>query len=314
MAADIRAAIAQDRLDEAAAALAALLGTSDRELASEVIAHQAALRSTATKLRRGTVDDDDAERALARIRYALLAIVDEVETRGLVSGEAAAGPRTAHSVSDPVASAAARSGAAASASATPAKPSVFLSYNHDDAATAARIRAALEAASVAVHIDGDAMAPGEDIGAFIARSVRNTDATVCIVSNRSLASSWVAVETVQAFDAERGGAGRRFIACYLDDDFFRPEYRLDRTREIDARIAAIEGLLPEYAAAKLDTDDLNREKSRLYALRNDLGRILARLKESLTLDVRGDRFEPAMQRLVASLTDRRPRAEPPTPG
>jgi hypothetical protein len=315
MAVDIRAAIAQDRLEEGAAALAALIGRADGELANEVTAHQAALRGTATKLRRGTIDDDDAERARTRIRYALLAILDEVEAGAVVSGEGPAGRPAAHPGSDPGASAAAQSGpASASAAAAQPAPSVFLSYNHEDAATAARIRAALEAAGVGVHVDSDAMAPGEEIGAFIARSVRATDATVCIVSNRSLASSWVAVETIQAFDAERVGAGRRFIACYLDDDFFRPEYRLDRTREIDARIETIEGLLPEYAAAKLDSDDLNREKSRLYVLRNHLGRILARLKDSLALDVRGDRFEPAMQRLVATLTERPPRAEPLTPG
>ena len=304
MSVDIRSAIARDRLEDAALALAALVGTGDAELANELIAHQASLRSTATKLRRGTIDDGDAERARTRVRFALLDILDGIERRG---APAAPGPGSRSAATSPrptpttVPGAMTGGGHVPDVAAPAAPASVFLSYNHDDAPVAGRIRAALEAGGVRVRIDSDAMAPGEDIGAFIARSVRDTGATVCLVSNRSLTSGWVAVETIQAFDAERFGSTRRFIACYLDDDFFRPAYRLDRTREIDARIDAIDALLPEYAAARLDTEDLNREKSRLFALRNDLGRILARLKDSLALDVRGDRFDAAMARLVASL-------------
>jgi hypothetical protein len=293
MSVDIRGAITRDRLEDAALALAALVGTGDAELANEVIAHQASLRSTATKLRRGTIDEADAERARARVRFALLDILDTVEGR------------SADALHDPGAHAAAHQP-------TSASTVIFLSYHHDDAPVAARIRAALEAAGIVVRIDSDAMQPGEDIGAFIARCVRDTGATVCLVSNRSLASGWVAVETIQAFDAERFGSTRRFIACYLDDDFFRPDYRLERTRDIDARIDVIDALLPEYAAARLDTEDLNREKSRLFALRNDLGRILARLKESLALDVRGERFDDAMARLAASLTQQHPSTPAPS--
>jgi TIR domain/Effector-associated domain 11 len=305
MSVDIRAAITRDRLEDAALALAALVGTGDAELANEVIAHQASLRSTATKLRRGTIDDADAERARTRVRFALLDILDGIERRGAASPQDPGTPLAAarQPASPTIVPEAAQAPLQADVGAPPAPASVFLSYNHDDAPVAARVRAALEAGGVRVRIDSDAMAPGEDIGAFIARSVRDTGATVCLVSNRSLASGWVAAETVQAFDAERFGASRRFIACYLDDDFFRPAYRLERTRDIDARIAAIDALLPEYAAARLDTEDLNREKSRLFALRNDLGRILARLRDSLTLDLRGERFETAMQRLLALLVD-----------
>jgi hypothetical protein len=238
-------------------------------------------------VRQGLLDDREAERARARSRFAILGMLDEVASR-------------------PPAASRATSGASA---VPPARAtSVFVSYNHEDAATALRIRDALQSSGIDVRIDAVAMRPGEDIRSFITRSVRETDATVCVVSNRSLVSGWVALETVQAFEAERLGTARRFIACYLDDDFFRPEYRLARTREIDDRIAEIDALIPRYASERLDTDDLNGEKSRLYALRNDLGRIIARLRDSLALDVRTDRFEASVERLVASLVEDQARA------
>ena len=47
--------------------------------------------------------------------------------------------------------------------------------------------------------------------------------------------------------------------------------------------------------------DLNQEKTRLYDLRNNLGNILARLKETLCLDLRDPQFEKSCSFLVAAI-------------
>jgi hypothetical protein len=176
---------------------------------------------------------------------------------------------------------------------------VFLSYDHSDTLDAERIRKLLEANGIRVLIDTADMAPGERIEDFIDRSIREADVVVSLVSRRSLFSAWVAVETMRTL--QRSADPKRFIACYTDDSFFADDFRLDGTRRIDDRLRQIESLLPDYASQKLDSLDLNQEKTRLYDLRNNLGLILATLKGSLCLDVRDRAFDDSGNRLVAEI-------------
>jgi hypothetical protein len=181
---------------------------------------------------------------------------------------------------------------------------VFLSYTHEDAADALRLHQFLKTHGIPVVIDCVNMAPGERIQDFIERSIQESDVVVSLVSSRSLMSAWVAMETIQSLHRNKWVQGKRFIACYLDEAFFAPECRLNCTRLIDERLARIEELLREYAANFIDTVDLNEEKTRLYELRNNLGLILATLKDSLCLDVRDARFEESGERLVAAIRAR----------
>lgn len=178
---------------------------------------------------------------------------------------------------------------------------VFVSYNHDDAAVASKLCRVLKDEGIPVLIDSESMAPGERIQEFIARSIAQSDVVVSLVSSRSLLSAWVAMETISSLQRNQWVEGKRFVACYLDEDFLAPEFRLNCTRQIDERLRRIEELLPDYATRRIDTVDLNEEKSRLYELRNGLGQILATLKGSLCLDLREPGFNESTKRLVASI-------------
>ncbi len=175
---------------------------------------------------------------------------------------------------------------------------VFISYNHEDATAARRLRDALAASGLHVSIDIDSMAPGERIQDFIERSIRDSDAVISIVSTHSLLSSWVAIETINAFHRQKWADGKLFVGALLSDDFFRPEFRLECTRIIDERLEAIERLLPGYREKMIDPVDLNDEKTRLYDLRNNLGSILANLKGSLCLDLRDEHFAASCRAIV----------------
>ena len=180
---------------------------------------------------------------------------------------------------------------------------VFISYNHENNIVAEKLKAALEAKGVVVRIDNIDMSAGADIQEFIESSIRDADVTLSIVSNRSLLSAWVALESIAAFYSEKLGDGKKFIACYLDDDFFKSDYRLNATEQIDAQIDEIQKLILKYDEKKLDTSDLNSQKSRLYTLRNNLGDILLRLRDSLTLDLRESKFDESLTRIVKSIEE-----------
>ena len=178
---------------------------------------------------------------------------------------------------------------------------VFISYSHHDREIALKLKSALEGYGINVRIDSETMQVGENIQGFIERSVRDTAVTILVVSNHSLLSPWVTMETLTTLSHEKFKQDKQFIACYVDDDFFQPRYRLDATKNIDARIKAIDDLIPEYIENKMDTNDLNQEKSRLFDLRNRLGEILLRLKESLTVDIRESNFDESLKQITSSI-------------
>jgi hypothetical protein len=180
-------------------------------------------------------------------------------------------------------------------------PNVFISYNHADSVIADKLKAALEKNGIEVRIDRAVMEAGSSIQEFIECSIRETEMTVSIVSNRSLLSAWVALESIEAFYKENTSNSKKFIACYIDDDFFETDFRLNATKQIDAKIADIDNRIPEYIILKIDTNDLNSQKTRLYKLRNNLGDILARLKDSLCLDIRGDKFDDSIGKIVNAI-------------
>lgn len=261
-AAKIEALIAGDDLAGALDALRQLPAGTDNETRNELVALQARLSTLEKKSRRAVISAEDEQRFRNEIRYAALDLLADVQSAGR-------------------------------------RPLVFISYCHGDRAVAMRLRTALENENLAVRIDVDAIAAGQDLHAFISQAVRESDATVSIVSNQSLLSPWVAMETITTFFHERLNEKNRFIACYIDDDFFDRAYRLKVTMQIDAKLADLDKLISEHAAAKLDTQDLNHEKSRLFDLRNNLGVILQRLRESLCLDIRNSHFNESIVKLAA---------------
>jgi hypothetical protein len=61
--------------------------------------------------------------------------------------------------------------------------------------------------------------------------------------------------------------------------------------------------IPEYIAKKIDTNDLNSQKTRLHRLRNYLGDILQKLMGSLTLEIRESEFDRSLARMVRSIEE-----------
>lgn len=175
--------------------------------------------------------------------------------------------------------------------------SVFVSYSRADEDFVSAFVVRLKRLGFVVVMDKTHLSPDEDISAFIQRSVMETRATVCMVSRPSLASSWVVSEVINTFNLQNCSDDKKFFACLLDDDFFKPNFRLEATQEIDKKINEINELIPKYNESNIDTNDLNDEKSRYIKHRNDLGEVLKRLKNSLCLDVRPGKLDSSLAQL-----------------
>ncbi len=182
------------------------------------------------------------------------------------------------------------------------KVKVFISYNHKDKMIGDKLSEILNLSDIEVIIDSAMMKPGENISDFIEQSILNSDITLSIISNNSLLSSWVGFETINTFYHEKF-SDKKFIACYIDEDFFDNKFRINATRKIDDKIKEIDGLLFEYMELKLDPTDLNNEKSRLFQLRNNLGDILQRLRNSLCIDIRENVIENNIKRIISTINE-----------
>ncbi|HXU36275.1 MAG TPA: TIR domain-containing protein [Blastocatellia bacterium] len=272
----IRQLIAADKLERALEDLKPYTH-EDEERANDLIKYQADLAKNKKDSRRGLITIDEENKTRTRVRYAILEMLNEITPIA------------------PAADSSIENSAASEAS------TAFISYNHADSDAADKLKVALEESGIVVRIDTAAMEAGANIQEFIERSIRETGVTISIVSNRSLLSAWVALESIDSFYQEKFTGRKRFIACYLDDDFFRNDFQLKAIRQIDLQIEEIDRLLPDYNAQRIDTSDLNSQKTRLYDLRNNLGHILLRLRESLCLDIRDDKFDQSVAKIVSAI-------------
>lgn len=177
-------------------------------------------------------------------------------------------------------------------------PVVFISYNHNDSEIALNIRDAIEAEGIDVIIDQEDMLAGENISNFINESINNSTVTISLISNRSLKSAWVAMETVNSFYHKIFSKNKKFIGCYLDDDFFNKNFTINAIGDIDNQIKQNQELLVQYHEKMIDTRDLNNQNSRLLALRNNLDGIIGRLRDSLCLDIRDNRFDESISKIL----------------
>lgn len=182
---------------------------------------------------------------------------------------------------------------------------VFVSYNHGDGSVASAVKSSLEEAGVPVVMDNVDMRPGEDIKEFVRRAITSSTCTLCIVSERSLVSGWVAQESILALCVRALWAERLFMAGYLDDAFLDHRFRLAATNSVEARLAELNASMKDHIDHGIDLSDLFSEHTRLTGLKHQLGTVLEYLRGSLCLDLRPPERAASLRRIVEEFRRRK---------
>jgi ribosomal protein L7Ae-like RNA K-turn-binding protein len=177
---------------------------------------------------------------------------------------------------------------------------VFISYNHKDEATAQLLKTKLEEAQLNVILDSASMKAGTEIKDFITTSIENSKATISIVSNNSLLSGWVGIETVNALNFKDYFKGKEFVACCLDEDFTKDNYVKEASAKFKKRLEEI-AVVIEQRSNENDSRDLNDEKSRLIMLDKSLDGIIGKLKGMLRIDISGDNLHKNFQMILDAI-------------
>lgn len=178
---------------------------------------------------------------------------------------------------------------------------VFISYNHKDSDTAHRLKDKLVAEKINVVIDSERMMAGEDIKEFIEKCVRETSITISLVSRNSLLSAWVAMESINTFYHAKTDQQKKFIGCYISDDFFKRGFTDDALDHVEAEIKEIQNLVSARMEKNRSIRDLQNELTRLTELRNNMDEIIRRLRESLCIDIRDERLENNFKKIVQAI-------------
>ncbi|MFZ4986906.1 MAG: SUMF1/EgtB/PvdO family nonheme iron enzyme [Blastocatellia bacterium] len=183
------------------------------------------------------------------------------------------------------------------------KKTVFISYSTKDIEIAKKVKAKLEEHGIEVTIDRESLSPGGNILDFIDQSIRETQITLSIVSPNSLASDWVAFESVQSFAAAKYVDQKEFIACYIDDAFLKdPHFHSKALEAINEQIEQIRAEIREVERqGKEFPINLTTKIQRKLKLKDNLDVILHRLQEYLTLDIREPEFDISMSRIIEKI-------------
>ena len=179
---------------------------------------------------------------------------------------------------------------------------VFISYNHKDLAFVERLKKDLENAGIQLIIDIERMKFGDDIQEFIERSVECSDITLSVISENSLASPWVMMETLETFQQEDYIKVMRYIPVMIDPHFQAPDFASTLIAHIEKSIDLIFEEIARLSKKYVSIQSLNIKNERLINLRSNLDQILLRLNKRLVADFSTpEKYEMNFSRLVQSI-------------
>jgi len=163
---------------------------------------------------------------------------------------------------------------------------VFISYNHNDTDKVLSINDAINISKsgIKITIDIESMKFGDNITDFIGKSIKGTDFTLSIISNNSLLSPWVMLETLETFMYEKVNLNSKFLPVIIDKSFYKPEFYVEAVTHIEKAIVTLNKQQTQIRKKYLPTTDLNNQIERHITLRNNLDKVLSKLREHLSAD------------------------------
>ena len=229
----------------------------------------------------GTIDFSEWQRIQARVNFAALELVGKTGSPPVAPQIRPEQGKQTHAADD-------------------AKSGVFISYNHDDRDQVDKIRAALENSGLSVFIDTDDMAAGQPIKEFIQNRMKEKGFILSVVSQNSLRSGWVGIESDLSFYSQLFG-GRMFLPVRLDNSFLQDDFLLEAIGFIDTKLVDLDAKIQKAKELRVSALPYESKRNRLQELRENLPKILDRLQNVLTVDVSDTNFDNGMQKVVSTI-------------
>ncbi len=247
------------------------------QLTTDAVLLQSRYNGAKRQYSMGMIDFSEWSRTQAQINYAALEMMNSVKGGG---GKKPESP----TIKDPESPSGNNSGD---------NKKVFISYNHKDKTMADRVKTYLEQGGLQVTIDREKMEPGQSISDFIKANIRSNGYILSLVSENSLKSGWVGMESTASLFAE-WIADKHFIPLALDDSWHRAGFYIETLKYINENVKAREKEAREAKKLGGRTTHIETQIERLLDLRANLSVILERLQNVLTVPINDDVFNDSM--------------------
>jgi len=145
-----------------------------------------------------------------------------------------------------------------------------------------------------VTIDRERMEPGQSISDFIKNNIRSNGYILSLVSQNSLRSGWVGMESTASLFAE-WIADKHFLPVDLDGSWYREGFYIETLRYITDSVKSKEKEAREAKKLGGRTTHIESQIARQLDLKANLSSIIERLQNVLTVPISNEHFEENMK-------------------
>lgn len=252
------------------------------QLTTDAVLLQSRYNGAKRQYSMGLIDFSEWSRTQAQINYSALEMMNAARSSG-----APAVPKV--DKVEPVAN-----------KASGPKPKVFISYSWDDKEAVREVKKHLESNQIDVVIDDETIKAGGSIMKFIEDGIKNCDVVLSIVSGKSLQSGWVGGESIAAMYAV-WLADKKFIPVRLDNVVFDIDFQISAQETLNTNLKELKSKISKLEKLGGDAAAFREDLSRMNDLKNNLGKIIHRLKSVLMLDIAAPNFESSMKKVVTTI-------------
>jgi TIR domain len=177
---------------------------------------------------------------------------------------------------------------------------VFISYNVLDSVYVAKIVDYFKGTDIDYFIDSEAMMPGENIKQRVEKEIKKCDYFLIVLSQNSLASNWVLLESFFAYMKKRVDRGKLLpviIDDYLFNDTFVTGIVVDKQRQVDEIDLKIE----ELKKISAGFTHLMDKRNMLTDFKNKFDVLIKDYRDSSVTNIGPEEFGKGMDKLVSSM-------------
>ncbi len=261
---EIQELVGAGRLEEALALLA--------KYSSDGILLKGQYASAKRENNMGLLDSDDWRRSVARITHSVLELARYVEA-----------PEPFHN-----------------GSTLSYEPAIYIAYNQNDFAQATKIERYLIQHGIRNIKYLQGMSAGEDIGRLMANKTRNTNFFLPIFSANSLREGWEGLQDhLVAFCNTLIQSNT--IPLALDFSFAAPNFIEQEINRIDTELDDFDMQMLTPRLTQQLSNHSKIKETNLIGLRNNLPKIVQRLRNSKAIGIGGENFEAGMGKTIETI-------------